>query len=212
MCGLLRAGLPRNPRPSLHPCLFAVGACKRDAKLLKVFIVGLPMVMFLYLIPGLVLSTASKKPIMAWYLLNAEDFKDDRAECTQKWVDDTNRFITIQTIMNWVTYFILCAIWSHILYTAHCARAPRGCHESGTRHQGLAGGAGWRSASLSSSSLHLTPAASQHPAGKYILESAPVELQGPAPVPMAVATAVATPAVAVAHAVAAAEEPAKGEA
>ena len=70
MCSLLRACLPSNLCPSLHPCLFAVGACKRDAKLLKVFIVGLPIVLFLYLIPGLNTSTASKKPIMAWYLLN----------------------------------------------------------------------------------------------------------------------------------------------
>jgi len=118
----------------LHPCLFAVGACKRDVKLLKVFIVGLPIVMFLYLIPGIVLSTASKKPIMAWYLLNAKDFKDDGAKCTQKWVDDATTFMTWQTIMNWVSYFIGCAICSHIVYTAYCARAPRGFHESGTRH------------------------------------------------------------------------------
>jgi len=119
----------------LHPCLFAVGACKRDVKLLKVFIVGLPMVMFLFLIPGIVLSTASTKPFMAWYLLNAkEDFKDNEAECTQKWVDDANGWFTLQTIMNWVSYLIGCAICSHIVYTAHCARAPRGCHESGTRH------------------------------------------------------------------------------
>ena len=135
MCSLLRACLPRHPCPSLHPCLFAVGACKRDAKLLKVFIVGVPIVWFLYLIPGLVLSTASNKPIMAWYLLNAkEDFKDHEAECTQKWVDDATGFMTLQTIMNWVSYIIGCAICSHIVYTAHCARAPRGCHESGTRH------------------------------------------------------------------------------
>ena len=136
MCGLLRAAcLPRHPCPSLHPCLFAVGACKRDVKLLKVFIVGLPILLFLFLIPGIVLATASKKPFLAWYLLNAkEEFKDDRAECTQKWVDDATRFIRLQGIMNWVSYFIGCAICSHIVYTAHCARAPRGFHESGTRH------------------------------------------------------------------------------
>ena len=135
MCCLLRACLPRHPCPSLHPCLFAVGACKRDAKLLKVFIVGVPIVWFLYLIPGLVLSTASNKPIMAWYLLNAkEDFKDNEAECTQKWVDDINGVRTTSRIVNWVTYFILCGVWSHIVYTAYCARAPGGCHESGTRH------------------------------------------------------------------------------
>ena len=135
MCGLLRAGLPRSPCPSLHPRLFAVGACKRDVKLLKVFIVGLPIVLFLFLIPGIVLSTASKKPIMAWYLLNAkEEFKDDRAECTQKWVDDATKFMTGGMIRDWVSYLIGCAICSHIVYTAHCARAPRGCHESGTRH------------------------------------------------------------------------------
>lgn len=135
VCSLLRACLPRNPCPSLHPCLFAVGACKRDAKLLKVFIVGLPIVLFLYLIPGLVTSTASKKPIMAWYLLNAKEvFKDNEAECTQNWVDISTEFMTIQTTVNWVAYFIGCGICSHIVYTAYCARAPRGCHESGTRH------------------------------------------------------------------------------
>ena len=135
MCGLLRACLPRHPCPSLHPCLFAVGACKRDVKLLKVFIVGLPILLFLFLIPGIVLATASKKPFLAWYLLNAkEEFKDDRAECTQKWVGGFNGTATATTIVNWVTYFILVGISSHIVYTAYCARAPRGCHESGTRH------------------------------------------------------------------------------
>ena len=71
----------------------------------------------------------------AWYLLNAKEvFKDNEAECTQKWVDGATGFMTIQTAMNWVTYFIGCGICSHIVYTAYCARAPRGCHESGTRH------------------------------------------------------------------------------
>jgi hypothetical protein len=103
--------------------LSVVGACKRDAKLLKVFIVGLPIVLFLYLIPGLVMSTASKKPIMAWYLLNAKEiFKDNEAECTQKWVDISTEFMTIQTTVNWVAYFIGCGICSHIVYTAYCAR------------------------------------------------------------------------------------------
>lgn len=106
---------------------------------------------------------------MAWYLLNVkeEDFKDNEAECTQKWVDDFNGTATATLIVNWVTYFILVGICSHIVYTAYCAR-------------------------------------------KYIVHESAVELQGAAPVPMA--TAVATPAVAVAHAVAAAEDPAKGEA
>ena len=167
---------PAYPDLAQPPLTLAVGACQRNAKLLKVFIVGLPIVLLSMIIPGLVRETASSKPFWAWYLQvhSAGEFKDENAECTQKWVDEATTWEVLGSIINWVSYIIGSSIGLHIVYTAHCARAPRGCHESAARgvraslewwaRSGpgwlVVGPAGWRCVLLSSP--HLTPATSHH--------------------------------------------------
>ena len=124
------------------------------------------------IIPGLVISTASPKTFWAWYLHNADEFGDKHAKCP--FVDEASAWEVVGTIINWVPYIIGASIGLHIVYTAHCARAPRGCHESAARgvraslewwaRSGpgwlVVGPAGWRCVLLSSP--HLTPATSHH--------------------------------------------------
>lgn len=85
------------------------------------------------IIPGIVISTASPKPFWAWYLHSADEFGDKHAKCSQTFVDEASAWEVVGTIINWVSYTIGSSIGLHIVYTAHCARAPRGCHESAAR-------------------------------------------------------------------------------
>ena len=94
---------------------FAVGACKRDPKMIKIFITGVPIVIFLMAIPGIILSTGDGKVFMAWYLQNKDEYKDWGANCSEAWVDEFKRFLTIASIMNWASYIIGAAIAAHLV-------------------------------------------------------------------------------------------------
>jgi len=50
------------------------------------------------------------------------DIDDDGVECTQDWVDDSDRFMMLGIISRWVTTLIFFGFLVHMMYTAHCAR------------------------------------------------------------------------------------------
>ena len=94
--------------------------------MIKIFITGVPIVIFLMAIPYIILSTADGKVFMAWYLHNRHEYNDWGAECSEAWVDGAQRFGMIGLVVNWVSYIISAAI-------AECTECSRFASTSKTR-------------------------------------------------------------------------------
>lgn len=162
-----------------------VGAAARQEKLLTAFIMKGPGILFLEFIGAILLSTASGKPVQAWYLYNKDDLDDEDAECTAKWRDDADTAGLVSMITMWVFYVIGFAVVSHMIYTAFMTRRDVRLKRAGALavHP--------RGTEMGVVSATAVATATATAVGTPVVAT-PVQAMA-APVPTAVATAVATP-------------------